>query len=162
LGLAAATRAEILPAVHKGKGLFGYSADEGEQVDQFWDYDTFRAKGSAAKLVMDKNDRLGLWLLRGDRSLPSPVEVTLLPNLEPGTAMKCYEGRKTGPAVNLSIKYDSSTSPYTWGLDMILTPFPHKQFYELRNQVRAARAVNQNPGESLGMDIAMGKYGAPR
>ncbi|KAL5421925.1 hypothetical protein PMIN04_005167 [Paraphaeosphaeria minitans] len=159
LGVAAATRAETLPAVHKGKGLAGYSADEGAQIDQFWDHDTVGTTTSGTSLVMDKNDRLGLWLVRGDRSLPTPVDVTLLANLEPGTAMPYFEGKKTGPAVKLSIKNGYAVSSYTWELDMRLAPFPHKRFYELRNLVRSGRLMTQDPGETIGMDIAMGKYG---
>lgn len=157
LAFLAATRANILPRVHKGKGLLKYAADEGEEDDEFWDYDTVRSGTSSGNLIMDRQDRLGLWLVRGDRSLPTPVEVTMLAYVD--FAMKNCGGRKTGPAMKMAINYDPSTGPYTWRLDMSMTPFPHKQFYQLRNQSRRGQTLNQDPGANLGRDMVMGKYG---
>lgn len=108
---AAATRLNILPNFHKGKGLEEHSADEGEKDGEFWDYDTVRSDTSGGSVIMDRQDRLGLWLVRGDRSLPTPVEVTMLAFFD--NSMKHYGGGKTGPAAQVTVAYDSSISPYT-------------------------------------------------
>ena len=141
LAVATITRAEIIPSVHRGKGLWGYSADDGDPADNFWDHGATAIQNHepGTNLIFDRIDRLGLWMLRGDRYSPAASQVVLLPNLERNTKMPKYGGKGEGPTVDLSIKNDISTDPYTWNFDMRLKAFPHKTFYKLRNMARPHR-----------------------
>jgi len=152
----AATRSEVIPAVHKGKGLWGYSADEGDATHNFWDHDATVDQNSASKLVFDRKDRLGLWTTRDDRCLPTALQCTLLPNLEPLTAMPKHGGKGMGPAIEVTIESDVPTDPYTWDFDLKLKPFSRKELYRLRDQVRDIGSNKK--GADLGTNFAMGKY----
>jgi hypothetical protein len=138
LAVLATTRKPLRPSVHKGKGLLGYAADEGDQAPYFWDYDASDGQTSSNSPVFDRTDRAGLWFLRGDRRFPDALKATLLPNLERGNRMQTYGSRRMGPSVVVTIQKDV-TDPYTWNLGMEIEPFPHKQFYQLRNEMRGAK-----------------------
>jgi hypothetical protein len=152
------TRKPLRPSVHKGKGLWGYSADEGDRTNNFWDYDASNGQTSSGIPILDRNDRLGLWLLRGDRRSSDALQVTLLPNLEFLNPLPRYgRWKRMGPSVVVTIqkRKDNPTDAFTWDLSMRMEPFPRRQAYELRNQMRGAKHAGD---ATLARDVTVGKF----
>jgi hypothetical protein len=137
-----ATGVPVVPKMHKGKGVWGYSASDENQPDDFWDHDATGVKGTDAKVIFDRKERLGLWLLRGDRSASTALDVGLLASKQDYRRLgnnKPSKGKEHG--VQVTIRKNLSSEPYVWDLTMDAKVYQATMIWDHYNQWMQAQGA---------------------
>jgi hypothetical protein len=141
LGLVA-SGVQVVPKIHKGKGVWGYSASDENQPDDFWDHDATGVKGTDAKVIFDRKERLGLWLLRGNRSTSTALDVGLLANKQQSKALSSSRrGKGKEPGIQITIKKNLTSGPYVWDLTMDAKVYQATMIWDHYNQWMQAQGA---------------------